>query len=158
MKHLVLTLSFLSAIFGCDVTGPAGDNLITDFRLQDTSGTEAGRFHAGDEFDMLFAVTNLSGIDLGYTYTGVPVVFEIWSADTLVATSIDGMAFPQVVLGGTIRNGETFRARWRAPNTGGRIPQISLSPGSYEAGVKNRSFFDSFKAPETGRVRFSIVP
>ena len=107
---------------------------------------------------MRFALLNLSGIDQTYHYTGIPIVFEVCSADTTVCTSIDGLLFPQVVLGGVVRNGETFQATWQAPHSIARGSLISLAPGTYQANIRHGGFCANVRVAQTTSVQFTVTP
>ncbi len=172
MKRSIALLALLFPIFGCDLghspisDRDLGNSLYREpggfqitFRLLDTTGIPTAVFHAGDSFDMEFVLRNMSGKDQTFHHTGPPVWFDILSADTVLCTSIDGMAFPQVVLGGTVRDGETYRATWRAPNSLGRRPRIiSLAPGIYLARAHHGVFFDNYRLPPTNTTPFAVLP
>jgi len=129
----------------------------TQFKLYDTNGVEKTIFSSGDDFEIRFFIANLSGRDLSYHYTGIPVTFEIQQNDSIVATSVDGLAFPQVILGDEVKNGETYKASWIAPNSPAREPKISLPVGNYKALVKHYGFFDKFHIKESTPIEFLII-
>ncbi len=172
MKRFITFLALLSPILGCDLDhSPISDRdlgysryhergeIQMTFRLLDTTGIPAAVFHAGESFDMEFVLRNMSGKDQTFHHTGPPVLFAILSADTVLCTSIDGMVFPQVVLAGTVHNGETYRATWRAPNSAGRRPRIiSLAPGTYVARAHHGVIFDNYRLPPTNTTPFTVLP
>ncbi|MBK9098404.1 MAG: hypothetical protein IPM14_09900 [bacterium] len=129
----------------------------TQFKLYDSNGVEKTTFKSGDDFEMRFSLVNLSGRDLSYHYTGIPVFFEIHQNDSIIATSVDGLSFPQVILGDEVKNGGIFRDYWIAPNSSARDPKLILPAGNYKAFVKNYCFFDNVKIKETSPVEFVIT-
>ncbi|GAB6283631.1 MAG: hypothetical protein STSR0008_24150 [Ignavibacterium sp.] len=120
-----------------------GVNVVnTQFKLYDINGVEKTTFKSGNNFEMRFLLVNLSGRDLSYHFTGTPVFFEIHKNDSIIATSVDGLLFPEVILYGEVKNGEIIRDKWIAPNSVARDPKLILSPGNYKAFVKHYAFFD----------------
>ncbi len=171
MKRLIALLALLSPVSGCDLDhSPISDRdlgysryqergeIQMTFRLLDTTGMPTAVFHAGESFDMEFVLRNMSGRDQTFHHTGPAVWFDILSADTVFCTSLDGMVFPQIVLAGTVHNGETFRATWRAPNSAGRRPRISLAAGTYVARAHHGVFFDNYRLPPTNTAPFTVLP
>ena len=129
----------------------------TQFKLYDSNGVEKTAFKSGDDFEMRFSLVNLSGRDLSYHYTGIPVFFEIHQNDSIIATSVDGLTFAQVILGAEVKNGGIFRDNWIAPNSSARDPKLILPAGNYKAFVKHYGFFDSVKLKESNPVEFVIT-
>ncbi|MCZ2269009.1 MAG: hypothetical protein LC124_09175 [Ignavibacteriales bacterium] len=129
----------------------------TQFKLYDSNGVEKTTFKSGDDFEMRFSLVNLSGRDLSYHYTGIPVFFEIHQNDSIIATSVDGLSFAQVVLGGEVKNGAIFRDNWIAPNSLARDPKLILPAGNYKAFVKHYGFFDRVKLKDSKPVEFVIT-
>jgi hypothetical protein len=129
----------------------------TQFKLYDSNGIEKTTFKSGDDFEMRFSLVNLSGRDLSYHYTGVPVGFEIRQNDSIIATSVDGMMFIQVILGGEVKNGDTFKVNWIAPNSPARDPKLILPAGNYKAFVKHYNFFDEGILKESSPIEFVIT-
>lgn len=158
MKKVYFLLFVLLCFYGCKEESILMSNGITSsFELYDNDEVKKTIFKSGEDFKMIFMVTNLSGKDLYYGYTGVPVVFEIHQNDSTVATSTDGLVFAQVALKGTIKNGETFKADWLAPSSKGRIPKISLPAGNYKAYVKYGGFFIQSKIDKTPPIEFVVT-
>ncbi len=145
-------------VVGCKPLPVEYAGITTMLSIADTTGTPSATFHPGESFDLSFSLTNQSGADQSYHFTGVPVVFQILQGDSVVATSVDGLLFAQVVLGGGVRNGETFRASWRAPNTLGRDPKVVLPVGQYSANVLHGCFFDQYTVPPTTQIPFAVIP
>ena len=157
----IIYFLLLAGIFliGCneDNSSVGVDGVNTQFKLYDSNGVEKTIFKSGDDFEMRFSLVNLSGRDLSYHYTGIPVFFEIHQNDSIIATSVDGLTFAQVILGGEVKNGAIFRDHWIAPNSSARDPKLILPAGNYKAFVKHYGFFDNVKLKESNPVEFVIT-
>ena len=159
MKKIYFFLFVLLLLISCnnEDSGLMFNGIDTQFKLYDSNGVEKTIFKSGDDFEMRFLLVNLSGRDLSYHYTGIPVTFEIYQNDSIVATSVDGLTFAQVILGGALKNGESFKANWMAPNSPARDPKLILPVGNYKAFVKHYGFFDNSKLKESSPVEFEII-
>lgn len=159
MKYLFFLFIVLAFFVSCNDDDSIHNNygVAVQFKLYDTAGIEKSNFKIGESFDMIFILINTSGRDLTYYYTGTPITFEIHKSDSIIATSIDGLTFPHVILGGVVKNGERFKSNWLAPNSPARDPKISLPVGKYKAFVKHYGFFDNFKIKESLPIEFEIV-
>lgn len=152
MKSWILFMLIAVIFAGCDLLSPgsSGESSTNpSLTLTDTLGRSTSLFHTGENFDMYFSLRNTTGDTLTYYHTGPSVIFSILKGDSLVATSVDGMAFPQVVIGNIVPPGDTLKAWWRAPNSPARVEKLILAPGSYEAEV-------SF--PPFGEAKFRALP
>jgi hypothetical protein len=159
MKIIYFLLLALIFLVACneDNSSVGVNGVTTKFKLYDTNGVEKTTFKSGDDFEMRFLLVNLTGRDLSYHYTGIPVTFEIYQNDSIVATSVDGLTFAQVILGDALKNGESFNANWMAPNSPARDPKLILPVGHYKAFVKHYGFFDNSKLKESSPVEFEII-
>jgi hypothetical protein len=159
MKKIYFFLFILIPLISCNEEDSSlmFNGVYTQIKLYDTNGVEKTIFKSGEDFEMRFFVTNQSGMDLSYHYTGIPVTFEIHQNDSVVATSVDGLTFAQVILGSSVKNGETYIANWLAPNSSARDPKISLKAGNYKAFVKHYGFFDKFQIKETSPTEFTVT-
>ena len=156
----IMFIVFLLLVFGCNSNQPVQNNsdISTSFTLSDTNGVSGTIFHSGESFDMHFVLHNFSGTEHTYTFTGYKVMFQIEQADSIIASSIDGYMFAQVLLSGKVKNGESFTSTWRAPNTVTQDPKIILPVGTYKARVLHKNFFNNYQVPATKEILFSIVP
>ncbi|MCJ7649070.1 MAG: hypothetical protein MUP85_10680 [Candidatus Lokiarchaeota archaeon] len=159
MNKIYFFLFILIPLISCndEDSGLMFNGINTQFKLYDNNGVEKTIFKSGEDFEMRFYLINLSGRDLSYHYTGIPVTFEIHQNDSIVVTSVDGLSFAQVILGAEIKNGETYKANWLAPNSPARDPKISLPAGNYKAFVKHYGFFDKIQIKETSPIEFVIT-
>ena len=141
-------LAFAFAFFsGCksSVTGtPPSEkeyDITAVFSLSDTDNGGETRFRAGDNFDLSFVMVNRTADTLYYDVTGPPpVVFTITHKCSVVASSVDGYGFIQIVKRKTFLPGDTLQARWRAPITPAQKPRVRLVQGVYNAGVTFPTF------------------
>ncbi len=105
IEAMVLMVSISFVLDGCDllkINPNAAMNLTASFILIDTSGNVKPIIHTGESFGLSFMLINTTSDTITYRRgnTGPAVIFEILKNDSIVATSVDGYAFAQVVLGG----------------------------------------------------------
>jgi hypothetical protein len=159
MKLIAIVYCAAFALRGCDLGEPVPlDRVSIAFTLTNTRGYEATSFTVGDDFNLNFTITNNTGRDLTFYHSAPPVVFRLETDDSLVASSIDGLVWAAVVLKGTLTNGESYSASWRAPNTPWSGRHIILLPGQYRATVRAGCFFDRFSIPAISPIAFTIEP
>jgi hypothetical protein len=159
MKHLIVFLLLPLFLRGCDQFFfspiiPAG--VTTTLTLSDLFGRPSSAFHSGQDFDVQFMLANMTSRDICYSYSPPEMSFKISLGDSVVATSIDGMAFPAVIVPGCVRAGETYRNHWIAPNSPVRAPRISLPPGIYTVKALHPALADP-RVPPLQPVRFTII-
>jgi len=154
----IITFIFLS---GCDILQTKSDNnynLTASFNLSDTTGQESNTFNSGESFNMSFRLINSTPDTLTYT-RGSPapsVIFQILREDSVEATSVDGYAFLQVVLGGSLAPGDTLKGFWKAPNTPAQYPKVILTSGNYQAKVTFPKF-NNANINQVSPINFSII-
>ena len=139
MKNIIIGVLILSLLFGCKKIGTEAGmkgEIDTELTITDTTGVVATLFKTGDNFDMYFTIINQTNYDYQYSYSGIRVVFEIRQGDSLISSSIDGLAWPASVEKGNFKKGVKYTFKWRAPNS----PLNSqlgtdtiLNPGQYVA-------------------------
>lgn len=132
------------------------DGLVIKLDVTDTTGRESRQFRPGESFDLRFSMTNMTGTPLSYEHTGPEVVLLVMAGDSLVASSVDGLMWVQVVQAGSLRNGDSFSLTWRAPNTPWTGRVISLDPGRYTAAVSVRARFDGVTPPVVTPIAFTV--
>ena len=111
------------------------------YGLTDTNGVGKTTFKSGEDFLVTLALTNRTAEIQVFARSGPIVVFSVLSADSTIATSVDGLAWPQVVILDTLGVAETRTFRWRGPNSPARIPRRSLAPGYYAVAASFRTVF-----------------
>jgi hypothetical protein len=111
------------------------------YRLTDTSGVEKTKFRSGEDFLVTLAITNLTREPQIYAHTGPVVIFSVLLGDSTIATSVDGLAWPQNVIVDTLGVAQTLTFLWRGPNSPARIPRRSLAPGYYTVAAVFRTVF-----------------
>ena len=157
---MTTTLALIGILFaGCDILKTkSSDNagLTADFSLSDTTGHASTVFRSGEQFLMSFSVVNTTNDTLTYHYSEPPVVFSILKNRSVVASSIDGYAFPMNVNTGLVAPGKALANSWKAPNTPAQNPKVVLAPGTYEASV-SFSQFDEAKVDPVPTISFSVI-
>jgi hypothetical protein len=161
--YKIAVLSVLTLIrVSCDsLNAPIVDHqarVSAAFRLADTTGIPSAIFHTGRSMDMSCVLSNPSNVDVVYHEPSPAVVFRIASGDSTIASSTDGLAFPQVIVTGTLTSGKSFSFTWRGPNTAGRNPQISLPPGNYTARATLKIAFDNAIVTPPVDIGFTVIP
>ena len=111
---VVLFSFFLMISCGVSDSEEAGEIEVL-FSVTDTTGVESVVFRSGEMFDVTLVLTNHTGKDLEYTYSGPTIYFEILREDSVVTSSIYGLAWPAIVLKGVFKNGTQKTSTWRAP-------------------------------------------
>jgi hypothetical protein len=148
MKPAILSILALFAFRACDLfTPPARESypVVCEFSLTNDSGVPTNVFKTGESFDLTCQVHNGGAVDKIYVHTGPSLFFEIWRADSVIVSSIEGLAWIQVVLVDTLGAGKTDIYHWRAPWTPARQTPLILPPGSYRAHVvAHYGFTDGF--------------
>lgn len=146
------------AFRSCDLFSPMepDNGMRVTFAIADTTGQSRATFRTGESFDLIFAITNLTGKDQIYRHTGPTVILEIRQADSTIASSVDGLAWVQVVESGVLRNGQTHTHNWRAPNSPATKSTIKLAPGDYFAHAVMRYGFHEVTIMEPPDIPFRV--
>ncbi len=118
------------------------------YQLTDTGGVSKTSFKSGEDFLVSLAITNVSGEPQIYAHSGPVVIFSVLSGDSTIATSVDGLAWPQNVIVDTLGVAQTLRFRWRGPNSVARIPGRTLVPGSYTVAAVFHTVFGGHEVPD----------
>ena len=111
------------------------------YHLTDTLGASKAVFKCGEDFLVKLAITNLTGQAKRFVFSGPVVVFSVRSVDSTVASSEDGLAWPQDVRLDTLEVAETLTFGWRGPNSIAKKPRLSLLPGSYTVAAEFKTAF-----------------
>ncbi len=159
MKEIPAFALVAAILTGCGVVGPNSTgayDITANFFVTDTAGGAATNFVPGENIDMSFSMVNNSRDTLIY-YGGPqpPVVFRILKNGAVIATSVDGYAFPQVVVGRALLPGDTLKGYWNAPTTPAQTKPVVLSPGTYKAEVLYPEFKDKTVSP-VAPITFSV--
>jgi hypothetical protein len=156
---LLAVLLLLSAA-GCKnnpVIGAGPQVAVGTLVLRTLAGAQATQFHAGEKFEMRFTLTNLTRSSVCYTYTPPEIVFRIYRGDSLIANSVEGLAFPTTFQTDCVESGQAITRSWMdAPATPAR-PGLALDPGTYVAAVSHASNL-AFGVRPASAVTFTIVP
>lgn len=158
MKAAFLISLVVLAFRSCDLFSPMepDNGMRVTFAIADTTDQSRTTFRTGESFDLIFAITNLTGKDQIYRHTGPTVILEIRQTDSTIASSVDGLAWVQEVACGVLRNGQTQTYSWRAPNSWARQQRIELQPGDYFARAAMRYGFQKAPVVEPPDIPFRI--
>ena len=134
-------------------------DLTASFELTDTAGRAKPIIHSGESFGLSFRLINTTSDTITYrrANTGPVVIFEILRNDSIVATSVNGYAFAQVVLGGVLAPRDTLYGYWEAPTTPAQYPKATLYAGDYDARVLLPPF-DNAKISAAQQIGFPVSP
>lgn len=164
MKPIIPTLIISLAAYGCEsIQSPKyssenGGEIRTEFKLTNTWGAIKTTFRSGENFFMDYTLTNETGKTQHYTIAPPFTVFEIWSGDSLISTSIDGFAFAMSApIRTKLEHSQSLSYFWLAPNTIATPGRITLRPGNYEAKVQFTGRFDRFGILPKEHAPFSVV-
>jgi len=161
MMRLKLPI-FLSLLIvtGCGIVDSNSNLKINNpsFTITDTTGFSKTTFSPGEHFDLTFAYINTTKKTLTYVRgsSAPPVIFEILKDDSVIASSVDGYSFAQVILGGYLTPKDTLKGQWQAPNTFYQNPLVILTPDLYQARVLFPAFGKTTASSHLD-IAFSIV-
>ncbi len=149
MRTLISTLVILAApgmllLAGCDEEKILPQSLAVDFSFSKLDGTPSDTFRTGEQFTVRLSITNLTGGPRSWSFTMPDAIFRISSNDSVLITSADGYAFPMVILGRSIKPGETVTYQWLAPTSGLYPAGITIAPGRYVASGQAHLLLDRF--------------
>jgi len=158
MKKTFIVILFLFDMYSCHINDSSPDysRIETQFKLYDTTGVEKYYYKYGEKFEMKFTALNNTGTDLSYQYSGPSSIFEIYKSDSLICTSVDGLAWAMVIISATIKEGEQYSNKWIVPNNVGSYQRITLPAGNYKAIVVHSCLFKNYKLPDTKPVYFVV--
>ncbi len=138
MKKVYTILLVTGILLGCEKDGatePAANRIIsTSFLTADTLGNPGTIFQRGTPFHLTFTMTNRTGKDQPFGYTGPISEIYISRNDTIISRQYDGLAWVQVVNHGVLKADSTLTNRWLGPFNP-LSPSAALMPGSYMADI-----------------------
>jgi hypothetical protein len=153
MKHFILIIILIFIYFyGCNIFNPdtnESGEIETEYIISDTTGVISTVFHSGESFDMEFTLINNTGEDQEFYYSGPTVIFEIIQNDSVLTSSIKGLAWPAVALKGIFKKSAEITDYWRAPNSpldSQFGTKTNLKAGQYKARVRISMGFKDYTA------------
>jgi hypothetical protein len=160
MKTIIITLLVAGMLIGCDkidTTEPGLEKTIsTSFSTTDTLGNLSTVFRTGKPFYLIFQMTNKTGKDQSYTWTGPVSEIYISRNDTIISRQYYGYAWPEIVRLGVLKTDSTIPNRWLGP-----INPLSsvaaLMPGSYVADISIFARFDNAEIERPQRIQITII-
>jgi hypothetical protein len=160
MKKIVITIVFACAFLGCEKeegpTQPLNDQTIrTSLLCTDTLGNVRTYFFTEEHFYMVFIMTNKTGKDRNYSWTGPASEIRIIRNDTIVSTQYSNIYWPQVINHGVLKADSSFVNRWLGPFNQFNS-QLFLPPGNYEVDVHMLPSFDDVEIDRRGRLPITI--
>ncbi len=160
MRNIIIALFVASVLMGCkkdETTQPiSGQVISTSFSTTDTLGNLSTVFRKGKPFYLVFQMTNKTGIDQNYTWTGPVSEIYITRNDTIISRQYYGYAWPQVVLPGVLKADSTLTNRWLGPfNPLSSV--AALSSGNYVADVFINARFDNVEIEHPQRIQITII-
>lgn len=159
MNHLLkYTLASLF-VFGCENTVNSVQNgtLATKFILKNSQGNEATQFQFGEDITFHYSIENKSRHSYLYTnqHSGPFVIFEVYQGDSLIGSSLDGLAFLPVIIADSIEAGETLIAEYNWVSAPSHSP---LSVAEYTAKANPILEFNDAASLENEEIEFQITP
>ena len=159
MKNVFAIFLLASVLMGCkkdETTQPIPEQVIsTLFSTTDMDGYPSNYFRPGRQFYLIFQMTNKTGIDQNYTWTGPVSEIYITRNDTIISRQYYGYAWPQIVLPGVLKTDSTLTNRWLGPfNPLSSV--AALSPGNYFADVFINARFANAEIEHPQRIQITI--
>lgn len=145
-------------LLSCDRPGALFLNkqILTDFFLSDSTGLVKNQFRVGEEVFFHFTLTNATARPQDYYLpdTGPEVEFQVLKGDSVVGSSLDGLAFATVIVEGKLESGESLHQteRWFA-----RPLHDLLPAGQYVTAARPRLHFSDLPSPVVEFIEFRVV-
>ncbi len=159
MRPMPLLAVALSLFASCDLGESVDQNSVpVDFVLLNAGGWQSSAFTIGDTVFVHFKLTNKLGRPITYFHTGPLIILQILQGDSVVATSVDGLAFPQDAMAAVLQDGQSVTADWPAPNAPWSSRTIVLYPGVYRAAVAHSDLFNRLGIQPPTPIQFTVYP
>lgn len=160
MKEIAFFILTAFVINNCtQSTSPPSDIILNGtFSLMDTTGQSSTQFSSGEEFRLIYSLTNNSKDTLTYYRgnSGPAIIFEIQKNDNVVASSVDGYAFEAIAFKNHLAPGKSLSGNWLAPTTPAQYPKAVLGPGQYKATV-SYPIFQEAKVDTVSPIYFTVI-
>jgi len=153
-KYLLTTIMFF---LGCDTSINASKGEITTkFFLKNSQSNETTRFGFGQDINFNYSIENRT--ENSYSYlkqdTGPLVTFEVYKKDSLIGTSLDGLAFIPVIAEDILKAGETLTTEYNWLSAAVHQP---LPVGEYTAKARPKFEFCDINSPVVREFEFRVV-
>ncbi|MGD0339511.1 MAG: hypothetical protein ABSB78_12080 [Bacteroidota bacterium] len=158
MKNMIMVLLVAGVLMGCNIdeTIQPDETISTSFSTTDTLGNPGTVFQRGYPFYLIFQMTNKTGIDQNYTWTGPVSDIFITRNDTIISRQYYGFYWPEIVHHGLLKADSTLTNRWLGPfNILSSV--AALMPGSYAADVFINARFDNAEIERPQRIQITII-
>ena len=106
---------------------------------------------------MKLTLTNNTGKNQAYYFTGREAIFEITQNDSVITSSVYGLQFAQVIIEGIFKKKNEKTYNWRAPTPPHASTLITLEPGQYEARAVIWMTFENYESIPQQVKKITIV-
>jgi hypothetical protein len=159
-RLLQFLIAILTVLAGCkkntEVILPFSDKILTSLICTDTLGQIENVFYTGRPFYLTFTMTNKTGHNQQYYWTGPISEIRILRNDTIIISQHQNTSWPQVVLHRTLPANSTLTNRWLAPVID-VDSLVTLPEGNYQADVVVNARFSNVDIEYPQRISFSII-
>ena len=160
MHKIITVLLVAGVLMGCEKdesTQPVpGKTISTSFSITDTDGYPSTYFRPGTPSYLIFQMTNKTGIDQNYSWTGPGSEIYISRNDTIISRQYYGFAWPEIVRRDVLKADSSLTNRWLGPfNPLSSV--AALMPGSYMADVFIFARFDNVEIERPRRIQITII-
>ncbi len=163
MKKIFILVSVMCLLSACKkdntLIPPQEEQVIlTSLSSTDKHGNPSTTFFNIDRFYLIFQMTNKTGKDQMYSWTGPESEIVILQNDTIISRQWYGYTWIQIINQGLLKSDSTLVNKWLAPFN--ELSSITmLKPGDYEADVFiNLRFNDEVKIQRHQKISFNIAP
>ena len=160
MKNIFTIILLAGMLMGCkkeEATQPiSGPVISTSFSITDTLGYYGGYIRRGTPFYLIFQMTNKTGMDQSYTWTGPVSEIYITRNDTIISRQYYGFTWPQMIHHGILKTDSTLTNRWLGPfNPLSSV--AALGRGSYVADIFINARFDNAEIERPQHIQITII-
>jgi hypothetical protein len=160
MKNMITVLLVAGVLMGCEKDETTqlapGKTISTSFSTTDTLGNPSTFFRTGKPFYLNFQMTNKTGTDQNYTWTGPVSEIYITRNDTIISRQYSGYVWTAVFSHDILKDDSTVTNRFLGPfNPLSSV--AALMPGNYAADVSVSARFDNAEIERPQRIQITII-
>jgi hypothetical protein len=159
-RILQIIVAMIIILAGCkkstEIILPFSEKITTSFTCTDTLGQSENVFYTGRPFYLTFAMTNKTGKDQPYFWSGPLSEIRILRNDTIILSQYENLGWYQVILHDTLNSNSTITNRWTAPIID-NDSLVILPEGNYQADVVINARFNNVDVEFPQRISFSII-
>ncbi len=154
LKYLLASLIFF---LSCEnsINSSLTTEVSTKFLLKNSQGVETTQFVFGQDISFHYSVENTTENTYSYINqdTSPLVTFEVYKKDSLIGTSLDGLAFIPLIVEKTLNARETVTVEYNWLSTGVHQP---LPVGEYTAKARPKLEFSNINNPGLEEINFRV--